>query len=177
LLIQNAFLCTETPHPPENLKEEIEKVTAANPNASQRELAGIRASMPTCNGCHQTFDAYGLALDSYDLIGRFRDKDPEGRPIDTSVTLPAQVGGGTAKDILEVAQKIAASGGFAKCMGKNLVNYALADTSAGAAQIGGCAVAHVAQNFEASTDKSFPSLVKAVATSATFATRSKGAAQ
>jgi len=176
LLIKNSFLCTETPGPPEGVQDAIEEISMQNPNASERELADIRASMALCNACHATFDAYGLAIDTYDMIGRFRDKDHEGRPYDTTVTLPEQVGGGMAKDILEVAQKIDASGGFAKCMGRNLMNYALADTSAGAAEISSCAVSQVAQSF-AGTDKTFSSLVKAVATSNAFANRSKGVAQ
>ena len=100
-------------------------------------------------------------------------QDSEGRPIDPSVTLPEQVGGGTAKDIVEVAQKLASNGAFAKCMGKNLVNYGLADVSAGAAVIDSCAVSRIAEAFSA-TDQSFPALVTAVATSAAFTNRSKG---
>jgi hypothetical protein len=173
LVIKNSFLCTDTPPPPEGVQDVIREINSSNPDATERELAGIRASMAACSVCHATFDAYGLAIDTFDVVGRYREKDDHGMPIDPSVTLPAQVGGGTAKDILEVAQKIDASGGFAKCMGKNLVNYALADTSAGAADINSCAVAHVAQAFSA-TDQTFSSLVKSVATSAVFANRSKG---
>jgi hypothetical protein len=176
LLIKNAFLCTETPPPPESITDAIEMVTMVNANASQRELADIRGGMSPCNGCHLTFDAYGLALDTFDVIGRYRDKDHEGRPIDPSVMLPAQVGGGSAKDIVEVAQKLADSGAFGKCMGQNLVNYALADVSAGAATIDSCAVARVAQIFS-TTDGTFPALVKSVALSSAFGSRSKGVAQ
>lgn len=173
LLIKGALLCTETPPPPPGVQAEIDRINAENPNASQRELANIRGSTLPCNGCHATFDAYGLALDTFDVLGRFRDKDAQGRPIDPSVQLPMQIGGGTAKDIVEVAQKLAENGGFARCMGKNLVNYALADVSAGAASIDSCAVSRIAENY-ASTEKTFSSLVKAVATSAAFANRSKG---
>jgi hypothetical protein len=176
LLIKNAFLCTETPPPPENISDAIEMINAASEHATQREMAQVRGSTPPCNGCHLTFDAYGLALDTFDVLGRYRTVDHEGRPIDPSVELPVQVGGGTAKDIVEVAQKVAASGAFAKCMGQNLVNYALADVSAGAATIDSCAVARVAQIFEG-TDKTFPALIKSVATSTAFANRSKGVAQ
>lgn len=176
LLIKNAFLCTETPPPPESIVDAINMVTMVNANASQRELANIRGSTAPCNGCHLTFDAYGLSLDTFDVLGRYRDKDHQGRPIDPSVMLPEQVGGGTAKDIVEVAQKLVLSGAFGKCMSQNLVNYALADVSAGAATIDSCAVARVAQIF-GTTDGSFPALIKSVAVSAAFGSRSKGVAQ
>jgi hypothetical protein len=176
LLIKNALLCTETPEPTAGVQRAIDEIVAANPNASERQMADIRATTSPCNGCHATFDAYGLALDTFDVLGRFRDKDPQGRPIDPTVTLPEQAGGGTAKDIVEVANKLAGSGAFAKCMSKNLINYALADVSAGAAGIDSCAVDKVAVGFAAS-DRSFPALIKAVATSAAFGRRSKGVAQ
>jgi hypothetical protein len=174
LLIKNTLLCTETPPPPDSVAATIDKINKDNPNATQRQLSQIRTTTSPCNGCHGTFDAYGLALDTFDVLGRYRDKDDQGRPIDTSVTLPAQVGGGTAKDITEVAQQLAGNGAFAKCMGRNLVNYALADVSKGAAEIDGCAAQRISDAF-ANTDKSFPALVKAVATSTAFSTRSKGA--
>jgi hypothetical protein len=176
LLIKNALLCSETPPPPDSVAEAIAQISNANPDASERELADIRGSTSPCNGCHASFDAYGLAVDTFDVIGRYRTVDSKGRPITTNVTLPAAVGGGTAKDALEVAQKIAASGGFAKCMGRNLVNYALADVSAGAADINGCAAERVAEAF-AKTDQTFSSLVKTVATSVAFGNRLKGVAQ
>jgi hypothetical protein len=176
LLIKNAFLCTETPAPPEGIVDAINMLTAANPDASEREMSDIRSSTPACAKCHKSFDAYGLALDTFDVLGRYRTVDDHDRPIDPSVTLPPEVGGGDATDIVDVAEKLAASGAFAKCMGQNLVNYALADVSAGAASIESCAVANVAESFEGS-DGSFSSLVKAVATSAAFSQRAKGDSQ
>ncbi len=176
LLIKNAFLCTETPAPSEGIVETIEMLNELNPDASEREMAEIRASTPTCANCHNSFDAYGLALDTYDVLGRYREMDAHGRPIDPSVTLPEQVGGGYAQNIVEVADRVAASGAFAKCMGQNLVNYALADVSAGAATINTCAVKRVAETF-ATSDGTFPSLVKTVATSAALSQRLQGDAQ
>jgi hypothetical protein len=173
LLVKNAFLCSETPPPPEGVTQTIASIVAANPDASERDLANIRATTSPCYGCHQTFDAYGLALDTFDVIGRYRTMDSHGRPIDTSVTLPQQVGGGMARDAVGVAQQLAASGSFATCMGRNFVNYALADVSAGAADLGSCAVKEVSDAF-AKSDGTFSSLLRAVVTSQTFIARSKG---
>jgi hypothetical protein len=77
---------------------------------------------------------------------------------------------------VEVAAKLAASGAFAKCMGQNLVNYALADVSSGAATIDSCATKRVAERIAAS-DGTFPGLVKAVATSPAFSQRVQGVVQ
>jgi hypothetical protein len=177
LLIKNAFLCTDTPPPPESIGETIAELAVQQKDETEREKSAYRQTTPPCNGCHATFDAYGVALENYDLIGRYRETDDAGRVIDSSVTLPYQIGGGDAANMVEVAQKIAETSVFAKCMGRNLVNYALADTSAGAAQINDCSSQHVADAFTADPAQTFSSLVKSVATSATFATRSQGAAQ
>jgi hypothetical protein len=79
--------------------------------------------------------------------------------------------------MVEVALQIADTGAFAKCMGRNLINYALADTSAGAAEISGCAAKGVADDYAGSGEATFVALVRAVAASTTFANRSGGAAQ
>lgn len=173
LLVKGAFLCTETPPPPASVGAEIDRIAAENPDATERKLSEIRGTTAPCNGCHASFDAYGLALDTFDVLGRFRAMDAKGRPIDPSVTLPQQIGGQTAKDIVEVGKILAENGSFATCMGKNLVNYSYADVSAGAADIDGCAAKKIGEAF-ASSDQSFSSLVKAVATSVAFGNRSKG---
>ncbi len=178
LLIKNAILCTDTPPPPANLADEINRVNDEQEAANQteREKSMYRQTTVPCSGCHASFDPYGLALDEYDLVGRFREVDAEGRSIDTSVTLPDQIGGGSAADIVEVAQQIAGTGAFAKCMGRNLINYFLADVSAGSANINSCSAQHVLDTF-VTTDQTFSSLIKSVATSSTFVNRSKGADQ
>jgi hypothetical protein len=173
LLIKNAFLCTETPLPNEGIVAAINDLVAANPDASEREMADIRASSAACRGCHHSIDPYGLALDTFDVLGRYRETDDAGRPIDPSVVLPEEVGGAQAQDIVEVAQELAASGAFGKCMSQNLMNYAFADVSAGAATIDSCAVLDVAEAFQA-TDGTFSSLVKAVVTSPAFSHRTQG---
>jgi hypothetical protein len=81
-----------------------------------------------------------------------------------------------AKDAVEVAEQLASNGSFAACMGRNFVNYALADVSAGAADVSSCAVKAVAEEF-AKSDGTFSSLLRAVATSQAFLVRSKGSTE
>jgi hypothetical protein len=177
LLIKNAFLCTDTPAPPDNLAEEIADVSEMQAEQTERQKAEYRQTTSPCSTCHLTFDAFGVALENYDLIGRFRTSDDAGRPIDSSVTLPDQIGGGSAANMVEVAQQIASTEAFAKCMGRNLINYALADTSAGSSEINSCTTKSVADAYAAAEEQTFSSLVRAVAASPAFASRSKGADQ
>jgi len=47
-----------------------------------RERMEIHRENPTCNSCHRLMDPIGLALDSYDVTGRWRIRE-NGNPLDT----------------------------------------------------------------------------------------------
>ena len=52
-----------------------------------RKLVEKHTRVPECIVCHQRIDPFGFALEKYDPIGRFRDKDLAGRLVDTKVRL------------------------------------------------------------------------------------------
>jgi hypothetical protein len=170
LLVNDAILCQQNPAFPEDLGAQIEAVNSSQATLSEREKADYRSSNNPCMGCHAAFDPYGIALENYDLIGKFRTTDDEGRAIDASVTLPATVGGGTAADAVAVGQALATSGAFSSCVATKLLTYALAETGV---KGDSCATKVVADSFKTS-DQSFSALVKAVAVSKTLTHRSGG---
>ncbi len=43
--------------------------------------------MASCAACHSRIDPFGFALEAYDPIGRLRQKDLGGRPVDTRAEL------------------------------------------------------------------------------------------
>jgi hypothetical protein len=46
-------------------------------------------SKPSCSQCHGVIDPIGFAMENFDAIGRWRDKDPEANaPIDARTVLP-----------------------------------------------------------------------------------------
>jgi hypothetical protein len=53
---------------------------------SVRELMELHRSKPFCEGCHKIMDPVGLAMENYDVIGRWRTMDGD-TPIDASGTL------------------------------------------------------------------------------------------
>jgi hypothetical protein len=55
---------------------------------TMRELTEKHTSDPRCATCHARIDAFGFALEGFDAIGRLREHDLGGRPIDTHVTAP-----------------------------------------------------------------------------------------
>lgn len=174
LLVNASLLCAQNPPFPEAQAEAIDAVSETLADLSEREKAEFRANTRDCAGCHKLFDAYGLALDNFDVIGAFRQLDPEDRPIDASVTLPSAAGGATVENATQMANALAASGAFTSCVAKNLLSYALAEGSTITAS--SCATRAVTDGFSQS-DKSFSALIRQVAQSRTFTQRTNGSAQ
>jgi len=173
LMISSTILCQSNPSaPPAALAEEIESVRAAFADRTERELSEYRTTTAPCSTCHATFDAYGLVLQNFDLIGRYREQDERGRPIDASTSLPASAGGADVRDAVELAQIVADNGSFAACMTRNVMKYALAQ---GNVDLNDCAVRRATERVLAS-DRSFSSLIREIATSKTFLVRASGGA-
>lgn len=173
LLVNSAIMCATNPPFPEDpvLVEDIEETILATEELSEREKADLRATESPCNTCHVVFDPYGLALDNFDVIGRFRETDPQGRPIDATVALPPNAGGATVYTAAEMAEEIASSGAFTTCMAKNLLAFALAEGVQLTAT--SCSTKAVADAF-LGTDQTFASLIREVAVSQTFSNRTAG---
>ena len=82
-----SVLGTPVPPPPANVPELKEH--GPKP-ATVREMLEQHRADKACSSCHDRIDPLGFALENFDAIGRFRDKDEAGLPLDTS----AQVKGG-----------------------------------------------------------------------------------
>ncbi len=182
LLVNAAFLCAENPEFPADdmaLQDEIAAVTMAQADATQRERAAYRAMTPRCTGCHSLFDAYGLALENYDLIGKYRTTEltpvsKTSKPIDASATLPDNAGGVTIMNAVELASALAGTNAFSSCMAVNLIGFALAEGAA--VKPDSCATQGIITRFNATSGKTFTDLVREVAVSNTLAARLAGGA-
>jgi hypothetical protein len=54
-----------------------------------RELMARHRASPTCSSCHSVMDPLGFALENFDAVGMWRDKDRfAGTPIDSAGELP-----------------------------------------------------------------------------------------
>jgi hypothetical protein len=84
--ISEVILGEKLPKPPKEVPrlpedESLEQLTV-------RQLTEKHSTDPKCSGCHRRIDAYGFSLESFDAVGRFREKDLGGRPIDARVQAP-----------------------------------------------------------------------------------------
>ena len=85
--IMDNILGTPPPDPPPNVPE-LEENRALGETASMRERMAQHRANPACASCHARMDPLGLALENFDLVGRWRTFDESGNAIDASGTMP-----------------------------------------------------------------------------------------
>jgi hypothetical protein len=88
--VAEALLGDKLPRPPKDVPRLPED--EATENLTMRQLTEKHTTDPRCAGCHSRIDAFGFALESFDAIGRHRDRDLGNRPIDDT----SRVADGTA---------------------------------------------------------------------------------
>ena len=79
--VAEVLLGEKVPRPPKDVPRLPED--EATETLTVRELTEKHSTDPKCYGCHRRFDPYGYSLEAFDAIGRFRDRDLGGRPIET----------------------------------------------------------------------------------------------
>jgi hypothetical protein len=85
-ILRGNWLCEvllgeKLPRPPKDVPRLPED--EATETLTVRQLTEKHSTDPKCYGCHRRIDAYGFSLEAYDAIGRFRERDLGGRPIET----------------------------------------------------------------------------------------------
>ncbi len=78
----------------------------------------------SCAGCHERFDAIGLAFEGYGPVGEFRTIDLGGRPVDTRAKFPGG-GEGTGVDGLRAYLRAHRQEEFVENLCRKLLAYAL----------------------------------------------------
>ncbi len=118
--ILEQVLGTPPPPPPPNVPP-VETGAEAVQAATLRQRLELHRSKPDCMGCHQKMDALGFALEHFDAVGAWRDKDGP-HPIDSAAELPGgrKVGGSTG-----LKEVLSQSDAFPKALATKLLTYAL----------------------------------------------------
>jgi hypothetical protein len=81
--VMEAMLGTPPPPPPPNVPD-LDETDAAKDGRllTTRERLEMHRANPTCNACHRFMDPLGLALDNFDVTGKWRIRE-NGEPVDT----------------------------------------------------------------------------------------------
>jgi hypothetical protein len=85
--VYEVLLGEKLPKPPKDVPL-LPEDEAAIEGLTVRQLVEKHSSDARCAKCHVKIDHYGFALEGFDAIGRLRDKDLAGRPIDGLVIAP-----------------------------------------------------------------------------------------
>ncbi len=81
--VLEVILGVPPPPPPPAVPDLDETATVIDGRAlTTRERMEIHRTNPTCNACHRFMDPLGLALDNFDVIGKWRIRE-NGMPLDT----------------------------------------------------------------------------------------------
>jgi hypothetical protein len=83
-LVETIF--NDPPPPPPADVPDLEKAPQkdAGRSLTMRERFALHRERSDCASCHVKLDAFGFALENYDAVGRWRDADEKGNPIDNS---------------------------------------------------------------------------------------------
>ncbi len=86
--VLETLMGTPPPIPPPDV-EDLAENEAGQPASTVRERLEQHRQNPTCNSCHAVMDPLGFALDNFDAVGRWRDRDRyTGTTVDASGLLP-----------------------------------------------------------------------------------------
>jgi len=119
--ILEEILGTPPPPPPPGVSDLPDNEPGAKA-ASVRARLEAHRSKAECASCHARMDPLGFALENFDAVGAFRDKD-EGQAIDSSGVLP---NGPSFRGPVELkAVLLTKQVDFARCFAEKLMTYAL----------------------------------------------------
>ena len=119
--ILDSILGDPAPPPPPNAGELPEDDTQAGGLTFREQLAEHRKN-PTCASCHARIDPLGFGLENYDAIGRWREKDANGKPIDSSAVLPGDIKFSTPYELKQLV--LFGSEKFARNATRKMISYA-----------------------------------------------------
>src|ERR1051325_11217619 len=119
----------EVPPPPPNVPPLEKQDKQAVENLTLRERTELHRKDAVCANCHKVLDPIGFGLENFDAIGRWRDQDDAGGPIDAAGELP---GGKRFSSPKELKTIIAVrTSDLARNLTEKLLAYALCRQPAG----------------------------------------------
>tara|TARA_B100001063_G_scaffold54170_2_gene48200 strand:- start:4163 stop:6529 length:2367 start_codon:yes stop_codon:yes gene_type:complete len=123
LFVLDNILGTPAPPAPPDVPDLEEVPEHQDAPLTMRQIMEVHREKPLCASCHERMDPIGLALENFNALGQWRDKE-DGKEIDSAGKL---VTGETFSNILELKTILASSRkqDFYRCLSEKLLTYAL----------------------------------------------------
>ena len=119
------LMCTTPPDPPADVPK-LDAMGSVD-TANVRAVLEAHRANPGCSGCHALFDPFGMALEQYDGIGKFRATYANGSPIDPATDLSgvkfSGIEGGNG--LPGMADIVSQNPKFATCISQKMLSYGL----------------------------------------------------
>lgn len=125
-LLRN-LMCTIPPDPPPNVPL-LEAKGDDTASTNVRDVLEAHRSNPACAACHNLFDPFGLALEQFDGIGKFRTTYTDGSTIDPKTALVpsgAYPAGLEMTGLAGAADAVTQNPEFATCISQKMLTYSL----------------------------------------------------
>ena len=118
----DTMLGTPVPPPPADVPSLKEAKKNAGKNRSRREIIEQHRESPSCRACHNLIDPIGFALNNFDYLGRWEDKE-NGRDIDSLGQLPTGEVFDGPRELKEAL--LGKKDDFVRQLSRKLLGYAL----------------------------------------------------
>ncbi len=90
---------------------------------SFRQQLELHREKPNCAGCHAKIDPLGFGLENFDAVGRWREKDANGLPVDSKATLPGDIIFSTPAELKQIL--LSADELFLRNLARKMLAYSL----------------------------------------------------
>jgi hypothetical protein len=97
--VLDRVLGQKPPTPPANVPALEQQDANAGIGLNLRQRTERHRADPACTSCHQAIDPIGFGLENFDVLGRWRDRDDTGSPVDAAGELPGKQRFSTPADL------------------------------------------------------------------------------
>lgn len=118
--VLESLLDSAPPPPPPGTPQLPDTAGGASTARSMRELLAAHRADPSCAACHRRMDALGFAFESWDAVGRRRDR-VGGLPVDDAGELPD---GRTIAGLDALRRELASNPDFLRSLVRHLMTFA-----------------------------------------------------
>jgi len=117
------LLGEHVPPAPPNVPALDQQDQATVTNLTLRQRTELHRTNPVCASCHQVLDPIGFGLENFDAIGRWRNLENNGAPINAAGELPGAKRFSSPKDLKAIIA--ARTGDLTRNLMEKLLAYAL----------------------------------------------------